>query len=232
MNIIIFGATGSVGRHLVDQALAQGYNVTAFARHPVASDHVHRNLTWHAGDVLDADAVDAAVAGHDAVLIALGAGRKGGVRAAGTKNVIDAMARHGVKRLVCETTLGAGDSRDVLNFFWKRLMFGLLLRPAYADHQLQEASIRDSGLDWVIVRPAAFTDGPATGAYREGFPATEKGLTFKISRADVAEFMLRQLTDDTWLRRTPGLSYARQVKERRRAAGLCRGSCRRLSRQS
>lgn len=232
MNIVIFGATGSIGRHLVDQALAQGHRVTAFSRNPVAPAHTHRNLKLHAGDVLDPDAVSAAVAGQDAVLIALGAGRKGSVRAPGTKNVIDAMMRHGVKRLVCETTLGAGDSRDVLNFFWKRIMFGLLLRPAFADHQRQEDRVTASELDWVIVRPAAFTDGPATGEYKEGFPATEQNLTFRISRADVAEFMLRQLADDTWLRRTPGLSYAKPAKERRRAGGLCRGSCRPLSRQS
>lgn len=214
MNIIIFGATGSIGRHLVEQALAQGHLVTAFARNPGAVSRVHENLSVYQGDVLDADAVADAVQGHDAVLIAIGAGRKGGVRSEGTKNVIDAMRRHGVKRLVCESTLGAGDSYAVLNFFWKRLMFGLLLRPAFADHQAQEAFIQESDLDWVIVRPAAFTDGPATDAYKHGFPATEKNLAFKISRADVAGFMLRQLADDTYLRRTPGLSYARPVRVR------------------
>ena len=229
MNIIIFGATGSIGRHLVDQALSQGHNVTAFARDPARISVQHANLAKYAGDVLDPDAVSKAVAGHDAVLIALGAGRKGGIRSAGTKNVIDGMVQHGVKRLVCETTLGAGDSYGVLNFFWKRLMFGLLLRPAFADHQAQEIHIRDSGLDWVIVRPAAFTDGPATDDYQHGFAATERTLTFKISRADVAGFMLRQLADNTYLHRTPGLSYARPAipvrpaKSRRLAAACGRG---------
>jgi len=232
MNIIIFGATGSVGRHLVDQALAQGHNVTAFARRPDGLTQSNPRLVRHSGDVLDAQAVADAVQGHDAVMIALGAGRKGGVRGPGTKNVIDAMARHGIRRLVCETTLGAGDSREVLNFFWKRLMFGLLLRPAFADHAVQEAHIRSCDLDWVIVRPAAFTDGPATEVYKESFPVTEKNLTFKISRADVAGFMLRQLADDTYLHQAPGLSYEKPVKEPRRVAGFCRGSSRRLSRQS
>ena len=111
-------------------------------------------------------------------------------------------------------------------------MFGLLLRPAFADHQAQELLVRESGLDWVIVRPAAFTNGPATDAYKHGFPATEKNLTFKISRADVAGFMLRQLTDDTYLHRTPGLSYAKPVEAPRRAGVCGRGSCRQLSRQS
>ena len=117
------------------------------------------------------------------------------------------MERRGIRRLMCLSTLGAGDSRALLNFFWKRIMFGLLLREAYADHEAQEALIIQSGLDWTIVRPGAFTDGPATGVFRHGFPSTEKNLKLKISRADVANFMLRQLTGDTYLRQSPGLSY-------------------------
>ncbi len=207
MKLIIFGATGTVGRRLVDQALAQDHQVTAFARHPDALKLDHPNLARRAGDVLDRDAVADAVEGHDAALIALGAGRKGTVRAVGTKHVVEAMERRGVRRLVCETTLGAGDSRGHLNFFWKRIMFGLLLRQAYADHQAQERYVRQSGVDWIIVRPAAFTDGPATGEYQHGFASTARNLKLKISRADVADFMLRQLTDNTYLHQSPGLSY-------------------------
>jgi len=207
MKLIIFGATGTIGRHLVDQALSQSHQVTAFARKPLALKLDHQDLTRHTGDVLDRGAVADAVRGHDAVLIALGSGRKGTVRSVGTKHVVEAMERHGVRRLVCQTTLGAGDSRTNLNFFWKRIMFGLFLREVYADHEAQEAFIKQSNLDWIIVRPGAFTDGPASGAYKHGFPPTEKNLKLKISRADVANFMLQQLTDDTYLRRSPGLSY-------------------------
>lgn len=210
MNVIIFGATGTLGRHLVEQALSQGHEVTAFARHPETLGLEHERLRYQAGDVLDAAAVDRAVAGavgsHDAVLIALGAGRKGGVRAAGTRNVIDAMKHHGVKRLICLSTLGAGDSRNLLNFFWKRIMFGLLLRAAYADHEAQERLVRQSGLDWTLVRPGAFTDGDATGQYRHGAPLPADNLTLKIARADVAGFMLRQLTDTAYLHRAPGVT--------------------------
>jgi hypothetical protein len=117
------------------------------------------------------------------------------------------MERRGIRRLVCQTTLGAGDSRPLLNFFWKHIMFGLLLREVYADHQTQEAFIKKSALDWIIVRPGAFTDGPATGAYQHGFPPAAKKLKSRISRADVADFMLQQLNDDTYLRESPGLSY-------------------------
>jgi len=94
-----------------------------------------------------------------------------------------------------------------LNVFWKIIMFGFLLRRAYADHVSQEDCVKQSQLDWTIVRPAAFTDGDRTGKYRHGFSGTDKALKLKISRADVADFMLKQLTDRTYLYKTPGLSY-------------------------
>ena len=207
MKLIIFGATGTLGRHLVEQALSEGHQVTAFARTPGTLSFEHPNLTRLAGDVFNQNAVGQAIDGHDAVLIALGSGRKGGVRAVGTQHVIDGMKRYGVRRLICLSTLGAGDSRALLNFFWKRIMFGLLLRKAYADHQAQEAAVRHSGLEWTIVRPGAFSDGSVTGNYRHGFPVTEKKLKLKISRADVADFMIGELTNRAYLRAAPGLSY-------------------------
>ncbi|CCH02293.1 Flavin reductase FR [Fibrella aestuarina BUZ 2] len=207
MRIIIFGATGSIGRELVRQALDQGHTVTAFSRRPESVQVEHPSLQVYAGDVLDYAAVEQAIGGHDAVLCALGAGRKGVVRAEGTRHIIQAMEREGIDRLICQTTLGAGDSRENLNFFWKYLMFGLLLKQAMQDHELQEQYIRRSSLDWTIVRPAAFTDGPLTNLYQHGFGTNAAGLRLKISRADVAAFMLAQLTTATYLRKTPGLSY-------------------------
>ena len=100
-----------------------------------------------------------------------------------------------------------GDRQATLNLFWKRIRFGLLLMEALAVTEAQEEFVKQSNLDWIIVRPAAFTDGPAGGACKHGFPNSEKGLKLKISRADVAGFMLRQLSRDTYLRRSPGLSY-------------------------
>ncbi|MFD1142406.1 NAD(P)-dependent oxidoreductase [Larkinella insperata] len=208
MRLIIFGSTGSVGRLVVAQALAQGHTVTAFARNPaVLQDLPPARLTIHQGDALNPASVEQAVKGHDAVVCALGAGRKGTVRSEGTKNIIRAMEKTGTKRLVCQTTLGAGDSRGNLNFFWKYIMFGFLLKEAMKDHELQEKYVRQSNLDWTIVRPAAFTDGAATGNYRHGFSGDAKSLTLKISRADVAGFLLTQLTTDEYMKKTPGLSY-------------------------
>jgi len=204
MKLVIFGATGSVGRHVVRQAVEAGHDVTTFARHDGAFDGVARRLR---GDVLNRDDVAAAVRGQDAVIIVLGDGGKGRVRSRGTANVIAAMKDAGVRRLVCQSTLGAGDSAGNLNFFWRYVMFGLLLRRAYRDHQLQEEQVRQSGLDWTIVRPAAFTDGPETGKLRTGFGADATGLTLKVSRADVARFILATLNDAKWVRKTPGLSY-------------------------
>ena len=205
--VLIFGATGSIGRELVKQALEQGYAVTAFARHPAKVELHHADLTVAQGDVLDPASVARAMPGHEAVLCSLGAGLKGKVRSEGTRNIIRAMEQAGVRRLICQSTLGVGDSRDNLNRYWKYLMFGLLLRAAYADHVSQETYVKHSSLDWVIVRPAAFTEGSRTGQYRHGFPGTDKTTTLKISRADVADFMLKQLGNDTYLHQTPGLSY-------------------------
>ncbi|NEW44704.1 NAD(P)-dependent oxidoreductase [Nocardia cyriacigeorgica] len=206
MRIAIFGATGTIGRHVVERALAQGHEVTVLTRDANRVGTSHRKLHVIQGDVLDPAAVEQAVSGQDAALISLGNGRKGVVRAEGTRTVIEAMQRNGVKRLICQSTLGVGDSRPNLNFLWKYILFGIVLRPAYNDHAQQEKYVRASDLDWTIVRPSAFTDGPATGTYRQGFSATESGLTLKISRADIADFMLEQLTDRTYLRRAASIS--------------------------
>jgi putative NADH-flavin reductase len=207
MKLLIFGSTGSIGRQLVAQALEQGHTVTAFVRNPARVEIKHANLTTVQGDALDSASVEKAVEGQDAVLCSLGAGAKGTIRSEGTRNIVRAMERTDVRRFICQSTLGVGDSRGNLNFFWKHIMFGFLLRRAYADHVSQEDCVTQSQLDWTIVRPAAFTDGDRTGEYRHGFSGTARALKLKVARADVAEFMLKQLTDRTYLHKTPGLSY-------------------------
>ncbi len=207
MKLLIFGATGSIGRLLVETALADGHIVTAFTRIPEKVEREHENLKVFQGDVMDLPSVSRAVQGQDAVLCTLGAGRHGVIRSEGTRHIIQAMGTASVQRLICQTTLGVGDSRGNLDFFWKYIMFGLLLRSAYADHIRQEDYVKQSGLDWTIVRPAAFTDGEYTGSYRHGFSGSEKGITLEISRADVADFMLKQLGNVSYLQKAPGLSY-------------------------
>lgn len=207
MKVIVFGGTGTVGRLVVEQAVEQGHEVTLLTRNRARVGPPDPRVHVVEGDVFDARAIAPVIAGHDAVVVTLGGGNKGRVRARGTAAIIEAMGTTGVRRLVVQSTLGVGDSREQLNFFWKRLMFGLLLRGAYADHVEQERLTRASGLEWTIVRPSSFTDGPRTGSYRRGFGPQEK-TTLKVSRADVAEFVVEQLTDDTWLRQAPSLAYA------------------------
>lgn len=207
MKVLIIGSTGTIGTELLEQALTMGDEVTAFAREPSGISVEHTALSVVQGDVMDPASVERAMHGHEAVLIALGAGARGGIRARGTQIVIDAMRRCGIRRLICLSSLGVGNSRGNLNFVWKYLMFGLLLRRAYADHVAQEKVVSDSGLDWTIVRPGAYIDGTITENYQHGFSPERKQLKLKISRADVAHFMLRQLRDDAYMCASPGLSY-------------------------
>lgn len=209
MKLLIFGSTGSIGRQLVQQALEQGHTVTAFARDPAKLDIQHTNLKVVQGDVMDFTSVEQAVQDQDAVLCVLGSGgkRTGITRSEGTRQIIQAMEKAGIRRLICQTTLGAGDSWGNLNFFWKYIMFGTLLREVFADHERQENEVKQSHLDWTIVRPGAFVDGNRTGKYRHGFPGNDKTTKLKISRADVADFLLKQLADDSYLYKTPGVSY-------------------------
>jgi uncharacterized protein YbjT (DUF2867 family) len=208
MKTIVFGATGNVGRPAVARMLKDGHEVTAFARRPEKIGFAHPHLTLRAGDAMNAASVADAVAGHDAVVITIGAGmnRKSTIRSQGTMNVIEAMHRHGVRRLICQSTLGAHESWENLNFFWKRIMFGMLLRPVFLDHELQEKLVRASGLDWTIVRPSAFADGPATGTFKEDFGPNERRLKLTIAREDIAAFLTRQLGDATYLRRAVAIS--------------------------
>jgi uncharacterized protein YbjT (DUF2867 family) len=208
MQIVVFGATGSLGTHIIQQALAAGHDVTAFTRRPqqvsaLGTDKLH----IFEGDVFNLRDVENAVNGKDAVFCALGDGTKGKVRAAGTRNIIEAMRKQRCERLICQTTLGLGDSWNNLNFLWKYIMFGFLLKKAYRDHAWQEKYIVESRLDYTIVRPSAFTDGPVTRQYRVHFSAQERNLKLKISRADVADFMLQQLNSDQFRRQVVSISH-------------------------
>lgn len=209
MKLIIFGSTGGTGRQLVAQALEQGHAVTAFSRSPEKPGQKHEKLQLVKGDVLDFSSVESALQGQDAVLCSLGSPAMNNkkIRANGTKNIIHAMEKTAIRRFICQSGLGCGDSHNLLPFHYKYFIFPLMLRYVYADHELQEKHIKQSQLDWTIVRPAALTDGKRTGTYRHGFTAPDKSLTIKISRADVADFMLKQLAEDTYLHATPGVSY-------------------------
>lgn len=208
MKIIVFGATGSIGRHIVKKALKQGHEVTAFARNPEKLEMVHENLCLISGDVFNFSDVQAAISGQQAVMITLGSPSLiGNLRSAGTANIVNAMNVCGVDRLICQTTLGAGDSVDNLNFLWRYIYFGIILRFVMKDHNVQEDIVRKSGLDWTIVRPSAFTDEKGSNSYKSNFPSSYKGLLLKIPRIEVADFMLKSLNDRSSYFQSPGISY-------------------------
>lgn len=199
MNIAVFGATGGTGRELVKLALAQGHQVTAFVRDPGRLPYHDVGLRAVVGDVLDASCVFQAVLHQEAVLIALGSSdrKERSVRSQGTANVIRAMQAYDVPRLLVVSAGGAGDSYQRSPFILK-IVIKTLLKNTYADHEQQERYVRDSGLEWVIVRPAMLTDGLATGRFDNG--AQDAGLPEgKVSRTDVAGFVLQQIKDDRYL---------------------------------
>ena len=208
MKVIVFGATGTIGKRAVQKMLEEGHEVTAFARKPEKLAFSAPNLKLREGDATSSASVASAIKGQDAVVVTLGSGmsRKSTIRSTGTLNVIQGMQEHGVERLICQSTLGAHESWSNLNFFWKRIMFGMLLRPVFLDHELQESLVRASGLNWTLVRPGAFTDAPASSTFKEGFSAAERNLKLKISRSDVANFLARQLSDRKYLHRAVSIS--------------------------
>jgi putative NADH-flavin reductase len=208
MRLLIFGATGGTGRELVRQALERGHAVTAFVRDPAALD-AQRGLRTVAGDVLDAAAVARAVPGHDAVLCSLGkpATSPGRLRSEGTTNIVRAMQAAGPTRLICQSTIGIGDTRALLPALYRRLLVPTLLRRTFAEHRRQEDVVRSSPLDWTIVRAAALSDGERTGRYRHGVTADGQPLKFEIARSDVADFTLGLLTGSAYVRQAPTLSY-------------------------
>lgn len=208
MRVIIFGATGSIGRHLVTRAVASGHTVTVFVRDPVRLDSVAENLEIRQGDVLNYPLVERAVSGHDAVLSSLGTSvtTRNTVRSDGTRNIVTAMEKTDVNRLVCVSTIGVGDSKELLPFHYRYILVPLLLRQAFADHELQESYVMQSSTMWTIVRPGGYTNGSDDSSYRHGVGFPEKPIKATIPRASVADFIVKQLSDNTYVHRTPWVS--------------------------
>ena len=196
MKLIVFGATGRTGQHVWRSALERGHEVTAFARSPHKIERV-AGLCGAQGDVLDADSVADAVAGHDAVIVALGSTglRDRTTLATGTRNVLDGMTRHGIERVVVLSAAGVGESRGQVSLL-ARVLFSTLLRNILADHTAQEALVRASALDWTLVRAAILHDGPAAN----DVTATNTGKMHRIARADLAAFLVQEARDGAYRR--------------------------------
>ena len=209
MKLILFGATGGTGQQLVTQALAQGHEVTAFSRSPEKLNLKHQRLSLLQGDVLELNAVKKAVKNKDAIICALGSSAfdKSKLRTQGTQNILKAMQANDIKRLICLSAHGVGDSYDSLPWHYKGLILPLFLRHVMADHLQQESAIKNSSVDWTIIRAANLTNGEQTGWYKYGATVMDNTSKLKISRADVAEFMLKQLSDPSNIHKTPSISY-------------------------
>lgn len=170
MKVLVFGATGGSGRAAVQQLLAEGHVVSAFTRRQ-AADGEDRAVHYIYGDVMSAADVERAVKGQDAVVVTLGISENPlrvrlfgpartpiTVRSTGTQHIIAAMHKHGVRKLVVQTTYGVGETRNRLTFT-DRLFFSLILKPQIVDSELQNSDVAGSGLDWVLVQPVHLTDG-------------------------------------------------------------------------
>lgn len=202
MKVIVFGASSGTGKQLIAHALRLGYEVTAFVRDASKLEPAQAGVKVAIGDALNPSDVEAAVKGHDAVLSALGPKGKPAVMAAeSTKNIIAAMEMHNVKRLVVVTVAGIPVPQDRRGFNLVSALIKLLLKDVFTDRENQLAVLEASKVDWVAVRVPRLTDDPPTGSVHAFFG--NPSPTMKISRADLADFMLKQLADDQWLRQAP-----------------------------
>ena len=201
MHITVFGANGATGKHVVEQALAAGHRVRAVVRDPKSIDGSHERLEVVRGDVMDASTLD--VAG-EAVVSCIGARTRkaGDVASRSTQNILAAMKRAGVKRVVVISAAPLGLPEGA----FQRVAFAILwtfLREVYDDLRRMESFLHESDADWTITRPPRLTDGPLTGTYRT---AIDRNVGSAISRADLAREMLRSLEEPKTIHHTIGIA--------------------------
>ena len=206
--LALFGATGRTGRHLLQQALERGYNVRVLARDPGKLAVQSERLVVVRGNLKDAACVEEVITGADAVLSVLGptSNEPTFEISQGTTTIIKAMKQHGVKRLVISAGAGVGDPGDAPKLFNKLINVALkaTARNVYEDMLKTVATVRESELDWTVVRVPRLTDGPPTGQIKTGMVG--KGTGVNLSRADMAAFMLQQVDDFRHLRQAPVIS--------------------------
>jgi len=208
LKIVVFGASGNTGKQLVEQALAAGYEVVAYARNPSKLNVSHEHLTVINGELSDAALIETAVKGTDAVLSALGprGGSKNKPLTQGMRNIIAAMNNQGVRRLIMTSTLSAKDSKDKPDFRTKAMvnLVKTTMHAAYEDIVSVAETVRASDLEWTIVRLAILNNKPKSGKVKVGYVGSGEVGT-QISRADIADFMLKQIEDTKYLREAPAI---------------------------
>lgn len=208
MKLAIFGVSGRTGMPLVEQALEAGYEVIALVRNPAKLSLQRNKLTLVRGDVMNLADVEKTVQGADAVISVLGQRKDSpaDMQTVATRNILSAMQKYGVRRLVSLTGAGVDAPQDkpkLVNHFIKfalKSLSGKALNDALQHAEL----IKNGDLDWVIVRAPMLNERPHTGKYRVGWVGVNTSA--RISRADVADFLLKQATDNTYLRQMPMIS--------------------------
>ena len=208
MRILIVGASKGIGLETVRQALASGHDVRALARSAEDISVADPKLAKIRGDALNKEDVEAALTGVDAVVLTLGIGlselfKPVNLFSTATRVLIDAMKAQGVNRLVCVTGFGAGDSQASISPL-QRIPFNIVFGRAYEDKSRQEKLIKESSLDWTIVRPGVLMNGPKTRRYKILRKSSEwrNGI---VSRANVADFLVREIDEANCLHETPVL---------------------------
>ncbi|MFF0156907.1 NAD(P)-dependent oxidoreductase [Streptomyces sp. NPDC005263] len=203
MKLLILGGTGPTGRHLVDLAVRSGDSVTAFVRDPEALGDLAEEVTPVIGDATSQRDIATVAGGHDAILSALGRGSAvtaGELFTRSSAAVVGAARASGVSRLVWLSSFGVGHTYDWASTAQK-LIYRTVTRAIYADKEIADERIRNSGLDWTVVLPTRLTHGPAQGTFHAGDRLPMKGNP-AISRADVAAFMYQTVRGDEWVHRS------------------------------
>lgn len=208
MRVLVIGATGRTGRHAVRQLLIAGHEVTAFARNPSRLDEHSERLSVVQGDARDAESLDRAVHGQHAVLVTFGGHslKKDDVQEVLMRNLVAAMTRHGVGRLVNLSAWGSGGSAvPASNLLARYFFLPMMLRHVLADKRRGEIHLFASGLQYVNVCPAFLRNAPARGGVKASIDG--RGLKQYMHREDLAAFMVEQLTEDRWLRQCVAIGY-------------------------
>ena len=198
MKVLVFGASGKTGRAVVEHALAAGHEVTAFVRE--ASEGSLAGVRVAQGDATSCPDVDSAMQGQEAVIDTIGGKtpyKATDLESSAASTIIASMRAHGVRRLLATSMLGVGESKENAPVY-ERLLVATFLRGADKDKSAMEAEVRRSDLDWTILRPAILTDDPAKGDVRVYAEGTDE-KAHKITRADVAAFLVEQLASDAYV---------------------------------
>lgn len=196
MKIVVFGSTGGIGKHLLEQALERGHNVTAVARNPATITLSHPNLKIRQGDIYNADDVATAIRGQDVVLSALGSKtpkKLDPVTSTGIRNMLRAMRQEGIHHIIAISSIGVGDPKEYA--WWVRTLLINFVYKTFAKYQLDDINEMEQELirseeNWVIVRPTTLTNGRRKGQYFVSSDSRQ-GIRFYISRADVADMMIK-----------------------------------------